>query len=109
MNVILCIIKLPVTVDKNRADYIYPTQSRLIEAEITPRESTSKRVARFSTRAKSWEVMTTVRPRPATSFKEFIQHIAGILVETGMRFIKKHHLRIMQNGTSNGKSLLHAA
>ena len=36
---------------------------------MTPRERTSKRVARFSTRVKSWEVITTVRPRPATSLK----------------------------------------
>ncbi len=38
-----------------------------------------------------------------------IQHHAGILVQAGVRLIKKHHFRVVQHGPADGQALLHAA
>ena len=81
----------------------------VVEAAITPPASTSKREARSCTRARSWEVITTVRPRAGDFAQDLVQHVAGILVQAGIGLVEEQHLRIVQHGPADGQALLHAA
>ncbi len=41
--------------------------------------------------------------------KQRIEHVAGLLVEAGMRLIKKQHIRVVNQRARNRQALLHPA
>ena len=48
-------------------------------------------------------------PAPGHLAQHVIQHLAGVLIQTGVGFIQQQHMRVVQHGAPNRQALLHAA